>query len=91
MKKILFLALALNLVFSAPNTKDKIEQTTQNLDQIKPYLDTSNETKFDKTLFHSKSANNFNNLNYQINTSIIEPLSKVTTNKRHLLLSILST
>ncbi|MDA3056500.1 MULTISPECIES: murein hydrolase activator EnvC family protein [unclassified Campylobacter] len=31
MKKILFLALALNLVFSAPNTKDKIEQTTQNL------------------------------------------------------------
>ncbi|MBQ2430909.1 MAG: peptidoglycan DD-metalloendopeptidase family protein [Campylobacter sp.] len=31
MKKILFLAFALNLVFSAPNTKDKIEQTTQNL------------------------------------------------------------
>lgn len=31
MKRILFLALALNLVFSAPNTKDKIEQTTQNL------------------------------------------------------------
>ena len=31
MKKILFLVFALNLVFSAPNTKDKIEQTTQNL------------------------------------------------------------
>ena len=56
-----------------PDINNEEKQTTKNVGQIKAYLNTSTGENINKTLFHSKSANNFNNLNYQINTSIIEP------------------
>ena len=56
-----------------PDINNEEKQTTKNVGQIKAYLNTSTGENINKTLFHSKSANNFNNLNYQINNSIIEP------------------